>query len=75
MLSPSISGDDADGDAPEQRYLIVQEFSELERRAGRAVGVDWERKRKEAKHWWRKEERGARGVKAGFFKRADAEKE
>ena len=71
MFEPSSAGD---GDAPEQ-YLIVQEFSELERRAGRAVGVAWERKRKEAKHWWRKEERGARGVKAGFFKLADAEED
>ena len=51
------------------RYLIVQEFSDLERtRRGMKVGIDWELKRKEAKHWWRKEERGARGVKVGFFR-------
>ena len=46
----------------------MQELSEMERRAGRTMGVDWERKRKKAKHWWRKEQRGARGVKAGFLK-------
>lgn len=69
VLEPSSSSDD---DAPAQ-YLIVQELSEMGRRAGRTVGVSWERKRKEAKHWWRKEERGARGVRVGFFKLADAE--
>jgi len=50
----------------------VQELSEMEWRAGRTMGVDWERHRLEAKHWWRKEERGARGVRAGFFKLANA---
>ena len=30
--------------------------------------MDWELKRREAKHWWRKEERGAKGVKVGFSK-------
>ena len=57
----------ADNNAPSQ-YLIVQEFSELERQASRKVSMDWELKRLEAKHWWRKEERGASGVKVGFFK-------
>ncbi len=68
MLEPSSS---TDSDAPAQ-YLIVQELSEMEWRAGRTMGVDWERHRLEAKHWWRKEERGARGVRAGFFKLANA---
>ncbi|MCJ1480445.1 hypothetical protein MMC06_000600 [Schaereria dolodes] len=61
-----------DSDAPAQ-YLIMQELSEMERLAGRTVGVNWERKRKEAKHWWRKEERGAHGVRVGFFKLVNAE--
>jgi len=47
----------------------MQEFSDLYlTRRGRKVGLDWELKRQEAKHWWRKEERGARGVRVGFFK-------
>lgn len=62
----------ADPIAPAQ-YLIVQEFSELERHAGRKVSMDWELKRKEAKHWWRREARGASGVKVGFFKLANKE--
>ena len=45
----------------------------MERLAGRTVGINWERKRKEAKHWWRKEERGAHGVRVGFFKLVNAE--
>ena len=54
-------------------YLIVQEFSELGRRGERKVSLDWELKRTEAKHWWRKEERGAVGVRVGFFKLANEE--
>ena len=61
-----LSSDDPG--APLQ-YLIVQEFSELERSPrGLKIGMNWELKRKEAKHWWRKDERGARGVKVGFFR-------
>jgi len=44
----------------------VQEFSELRR-------LHWELKRKEAKHWWRKKERGASGVRVGFFVLVDVE--
>ena len=43
------------------RWLLVQEFE------GRLVALqDWERKRKEAKHWWRKN--GWRGVKVMYAK-------
>ena len=57
-----------DPNAPPQ-YLVVQEFSELEKSPrGNKIGLDWELKRREAKHWWRKEERGAPGVKAGLFR-------
>ena len=45
----------------------------MEWRAGGTVGVNWERKRKEAKHWWRKEERGPCGGRVGFFKLVDGE--
>jgi len=44
----------------------VQEFSELR-------PLDWQSKRKEAKHWWQKKERGALGVRVGFFEFADME--
>jgi hypothetical protein len=44
----------------------MQEFSELRR-------LEWDLKRKEAKHWWRTKERGAVGVKVGFFELADIE--
>lgn len=37
------------------------------------MGLDWDLKRQEAKHWWRKEERRARRVRAGFFKLWDVE--
>ncbi|KAL9609170.1 MAG: hypothetical protein Q9167_006047 [Letrouitia subvulpina] len=63
--------------AASTQYLIVEEFSEMERsrsRSGRIVGMNWELKRKEAKHWWRKEERGSSGVTAGFFELVDEEK-
>lgn len=35
--------------------------------SGRKMSLNWELKGKEAKHWWRKEERGAAGVRAGLF--------
>jgi len=44
----------------------VQEFSELRR-------LDWQLKRKEAKHWWQKKEREASGVRVGFFEFVDME--
>lgn len=43
----------------------MQDFAESD--SGRKMSLNWELKRKEAKHWWRKEERGAAGVRAGFF--------
>ena len=55
------------------QYLVVQEFSKLERRGNTKVCMNWELKRKEAKHWWRKEQRGASSVKVGFYKLADTE--
>lgn len=61
-----VLGPDSPGAKP--HYLIVQEFSELESLRGHRMGAHWELKRKEAKHWWRKEDRGARGVKAGFYR-------
>lgn len=47
-------------------YLILQEFSDLRQ-------LHWDLKRKEAKDWWRTKERGASGVRVGFFKLADVE--
>lgn len=38
------------------------------------MSLDWELKRREAKHWWRRERRGAVGVRVGFFKLADEER-
>lgn len=63
----------ADENVPSQ-YLVVEEFSDLEPllpwRKTR-FKLNYEQKRIEAKHWWRKEGRGASGVKAGFYKLAD----
>lgn len=51
-------------------YLIIQEFFDLSRGAdgGKATVTWFKLKRKEVKHWWWKEERGARGMKVGFYK-------
>ncbi|MCJ1464436.1 hypothetical protein MMC07_003049 [Pseudocyphellaria aurata] len=54
------------------RYLIVQEFSKLgsrgeDGRARRNYGMNWELKRVEAKAWWRKSDRGGKGVRVGFY--------
>lgn len=56
---------DSADDTP-THYLIVQEFAELRR-------LDWELKQKEAKHWWRQEERGASGVRVGFYELRDTD--
>ena len=32
------------------------------------MGLDWNLKLKEAKYWWCKEARGAKGVTVGFFR-------
>ncbi|MCJ1270611.1 hypothetical protein MMC22_010508 [Lobaria immixta] len=54
------------------RYLIVQEFSMLgsrgkDGRTKRKFGMNWELKRVEAKAWWRKKDRGGKGVRVGFY--------
>ena len=61
-------------DASPSEYWLVREFFDLGRRAGYKVSMDWELKRREAKHWWRKEERGASGVKVGSFKLSHEER-
>ena len=52
----------ADDGTPSE-YLTVHQFSDLERRAGRKVSMDWELKRREAKHGGgrkREEQKGSR---------------
>lgn len=49
------------------QYLVVQEFSDLEG----TFKPDYQQKRTEAKHWWRRDGRRASGVRAGFYRLAD----